>query len=107
MEENNKHVKIEETPKKIEISFDLKDCKVSKETMDFLKKQSEELEAKENKILGIYRRVAKSSARYYLPIMEQLASEDGKLELLEEVIMKSICKGWNDCFDWNVKHIIK
>lgn len=104
MAENNKHDEIEEVPKKIEFSFD---CKVSKETMDFLRKQAKELEEKENRILGIYRRVAKSSARYYLPIMEQLASEDGKLELLEEVIMKSICKGWNDCFDWNVKHIIK
>lgn len=105
VEEVTKKVEeVEEVPKKIELSFD---CKVSKETMDFFKKQSEELEAKENKIIGIYRRVAKFNARYYLPIMEQLASEDAKLELLEEVILKSICKGWNDCFDCNVKHIIK
>lgn len=92
----------EEATKPHTISFD---CQVSsKETADFFKKHMEELESKEKEILGRYRHVARFNARYYLPILQSLASDEAKEELLEDIILKTLCKGWNDCFNINVKH---
>lgn len=91
----------EEATKPHTISFD---CKVPKETADFFKKQMEELQEKENEILDAYRKIAKFNASYYLPVFDTLVGEEQKLKLLEDVILKAMCKGWNDCFDINVKH---
>lgn len=88
-------------PKEITMSFD---CEMPKETTEFFKKQMEELQEKENEILGRYRYVARLNARYYLPILKSLASDEVKEELLEDIILKTLCKGWNDCFEINVKH---
>ena len=85
----------------IELSFD---CVVPKEKVEWIRQQAEELEAKEKEILGRYRYVARLNARYYLPILQSLASDEAKEELLEDIILKAMCKGWNDCFDINVKH---
>lgn len=87
-------------PKEITMSFD---CKVSEETADFFKKQMEELQEKENEILDAYRKNAKFNASYYLPVFDTLVGEEQKLKLLEDIILKAMCKGWNDCFDMNVK----
>lgn len=90
----------DEVPMETEISFD---CKVPKETMEWINKQAVEMKKKENIILARYSTIARWNAEYYLPILQQLASEDAKLELLEDIIVKAICKGWNDCFGVNVK----
>lgn len=88
-------------PKEITMSFD---CKVSEETADFFKKQMEELQEKENEILDAYRKFAKFNASYYLPVFDTLVGEEQKFKLLEDIILKAMCKGWNDCFEINVKH---
>lgn len=88
-------------PKEITMSFD---CKVSEETAEFFKKQMEELEAEEKKILEKYRKIAKENAEYYIKVMEYTPNGEERKQLLESVIMHSLCKGWNDCFDVNVKH---
>lgn len=91
----------EEATKPHTISFD---CEVQKETADFFKKQMEELQEKENEILDAYRKNAKFNASYYLPVFDTLVEEEQKFKLLEDIILKAMCKGWNDCFDINVKH---
>lgn len=91
----------EEATKPHTISFD---CKATKETAEFFKRQMEELEAEEKKILDKYRDIAKYNAEYYAPILNKLASEESQKELLEYIIRFALCKGWNDCFDINVKH---
>lgn len=83
------------------ISFD---CEVPKETADFFKKQMEELHEKENEITDAYRKIAKFNASYYLPVFDTLVEEEQKFKLIEDIILKAMCKGWNDCFDVNVKH---
>lgn len=88
-------------PKEIKMSFD---CKFPKETAEFFKKQMEELQEKENEILDAYRKFAKFNASYYLPVFDTLVEEEQKFKLLEDIILKAMCKGWNDCFDVNVKH---
>lgn len=88
-------------PKEITTSFT---CEVSEETAEFFKKQMEELEAEEKKILEKYRKIAKDNAEHYLPCINKLESEESKKELLEYIIQFALCKGWNDCFDINVKH---
>lgn len=88
--------------KEITMSFD---CGISEETAEFFKKQMEELQEKENEILDAYRKIAKFNASYYLPVFDTLVGEEQKLKLLEDIILKAMCKGWNDCFDINVKHI--
>ena len=80
------------------------DCKATKETAEFFKRQMEELEAEEKKILDKYRDIAKSNAEHYAPILNKLASEESQKELLEYIILFALCNGWNDCFDYNVKH---
>lgn len=92
----------EEATKPHTISFD---CEVPKETADFFKKQMEELQEKENEILDAYRKFAKFNASYYLPVFDTLVEEEQKFKLLEDIILKAMCKGWNDCFDVNVKKI--
>ena len=88
-------------PKEITMSFG---CKVSEETADFFKKQMEELETEEKKILDKYGKIAKDNAEHYMPILNALESEESQKELLEYIIQFALCKGWNDCFDYNVKH---
>lgn len=88
-------------PKEITMSFE---CKMPKETADWFKKQMEELQEKENEILDAYRKFAKFNASYYLPVFDTLVEEEQKFKLLEDIILKAMCKGWNDCFDLNVKH---
>ena len=90
----------EEATKPHTISFD---CEVPKETADFFKKQMEELQEKESEILDAYRNFAKFNASYYLPVFDALVEEEQKFKLLEDIILKAMCKGWNDCFDINVK----
>jgi len=87
-------------PKKITMSFD---CVMSEETAYFFKKQMEELEAEEKKILDKYGKIAKDNAEHYMPILNNLSSEESQKELLEYIIQFALCKGWNDCFDINVK----
>lgn len=91
----------EEATKPHTISFD---CEVPKETADFFKKQMEELQEKENEILEKYAKIAKENAEYYIKVMEYTPNGEERKQLLESVIMHSLCKGWNDCFDINVKH---
>lgn len=88
-------------PKEITMSFD---CEMPEETAEFFKKQMEELHEKENEILEKYAQIAKENAEYYIKVMEYTPNGDVRKELLESVIMHSLCKGWNDCFDINVKH---
>lgn len=90
----------EEATRPHTISFD---CEVPKETADWFKKQMEELQEKENELLDAYRKFAKFNASYYLPVFDTLVEEEQKFKLLEDIILKSMCKGWNDCFDINVK----
>ena len=91
----------EEATKPHTISFD---CEVTKETANWFKKQMEELQEKENEILDAYRKNAKFNASYYLPVFDTLVGEEQKFKLLEDIILKAMCKGWNDCFELNVKH---
>lgn len=91
----------EEATKPHTISFD---CEVPNETAEFFKKQMGELQEKENEILDAYRNFAKFNASYYLPVFDTLVGEEQKFKLLEDIILKAMCKGWNDCFDLNVKH---
>lgn len=91
----------EEATKPHTISFD---CEVPKETAEFFKKQMEELQEKENEILEKYAQIAKENAEYYIKVMEYTPNGEERKQLLESVIMHSLCKGWNDCFDINVKH---
>lgn len=91
----------EEATKPHTISFD---CEVPKETAESFKKQMEELQEKENEILEKYAKIAKENAEYYIKVMEYTPDGEERKELLESVIMHSLCKGWNDCFDINVKH---
>lgn len=79
------------------------DCKATKETADWFKKQMEELQEKENEILEQYRKIAKWNARYFLHIINELKEENREF-VMEKVIMDALCRGWNDCFDYNVKH---
>jgi hypothetical protein len=87
-------------PKKITMSFD---CVMSEETANWFKKQMEELQEKENEILEKYAQIAKENAEYYIKVMEYTPNGEERKKLLESVIMHSLCKGWNDCFDYNVK----
>lgn len=91
----------EEATKPHTISFD---CEVPKETADWFKKQMEELQEKEKEILEKYAQIAKENAEYYIKVMEYTPNGEERKQLLESVIMHSLCKGWNDCFDINVKH---
>lgn len=88
-------------PNEITMSFD---CKVSEETAEFFKKQMEELQEKENEILEKYSKIAKKNAEYYLHVINDAEKDEDRKQILESVIMHSLCKGWNDCFDINVKH---
>lgn len=88
-------------PKEITMSFD---CEMPKETAEFFKKQMEELQEKENEILGKYSKIAKWNAEYYLHVINDTEKDEDRKQILESVIMLSLCKGWNDCFDVNVKH---
>jgi hypothetical protein len=80
------------------------DCKATKETADWFKKQMDELQEKENEILEKYAQIAKENAEYYIKVLEYTPNGEERKQLLESVIMHSLCKGWNDCFDYNVKH---
>lgn len=80
------------------------DCKIPKETADLFMKQMEEWQEKENEILEKYAQIAKENAEYYIKVMEYTPNGEERKQLLESVIMHSLCKGWNDCFDINVKH---
>lgn len=88
-------------PKTITMSFD---CEMPKETADWFKEQMEELQEKENKILEKYSKIAKWNAEYYLHVINDTEKDEDRKQILESVIMLSLCKGWNDCFDINVKH---
>ena len=88
-------------PKEITIQFD---CGVSEETAEFFKKQMEELHEKESEIRKTYGKIAKYNAEYYMPILRDIVNDETRTELLESIILHAICKGWNDCFDINVKH---
>lgn len=88
-------------PKEITMSFE---CEMPKETADFFKKQMEELQEKENEIRKTYGKIAKYNAEYYMPILRDIVNDETRTELLESIILHAICKGWNDCFDINVKH---
>lgn len=90
----------EEATKPHTISFD---CEVPKETADWFKKQMEELHEKENEILEKYSKIAKWNAEYYLHVINDTEKDEDRKQILESVIMHSLCKGWNDCFDTNVK----
>lgn len=87
--------------KKVTVSFD---CEIPKETQDWFKKQIEGLHEKRNEILEKYAQIAKKNAEHYIKIMEGTSDGEERKQLLESVIMHSLCKGWNDCFDTNVKH---
>ena len=89
-------------PKEITMSFD---CEMSEETAGWFKKQMEELQEKENEILEKYSKIAKWNAEYYLHVINDTEKDEDRKLILESVIMNSLCKGWNDCFDHNVKHI--
>lgn len=80
------------------------DCEMPKETADWFKKQMEELQEKENEILEKYSKIAKWNAEYYLHVINDTEKDEDRKQILESVIMHSLCKGWNDCFDINVKH---
>lgn len=88
-------------PKEITMSFD---CEMSEETADWFKKQMEELQEKESEIRKTYGKIAKYNAEYYMPILRDIVNDETRTELLESIILHAICKGWNDCFDINVKH---
>ena len=88
-------------PKSITMSFD---CEMPKETEKWFKEQMKELDEKEKDILESYAKIAKDNAEYYMPFFSDIMTEESKKELLESIIMHSLCKGWNDCFEINVKH---
>lgn len=94
-------------PKEITMSFD---CEMSEETADWFKSQMDELNKEEKKLEDLYVSIAKYNAdnlfpslfKSYLP--ENKDSDDKAKELLSAIIFSALCKGWNDCFDINVKH---
>ena len=88
-------------PKNITMSFD---CKIPKETEEWIKEQMKELHEKESEIMKTYGKIAKYNAEYYIPILRDIVNDETRTELLESIILGSICRGWNDCFDYNVKH---
>ena len=87
-------------PKEITMSFDYK---MPKETAEWFEKQMEELNKKEKEILEKYSEIAKRSAEYYLYKIDNTERDEDRKDILKSVIMNSLCKGWNDCFDTNVK----
>ena len=94
-------------PKEITMSFD---CEMSEETADWFKKQMEELDKEAKMLEDLYMAIAKNSADNLFPSLfknhlpENKDSDDKAKEVLSAIIFNSLCKGWNDCFDYNVKH---
>ena len=88
-------------PKNITMSFD---CKIPKETEEWIKEQMKELHEKESEIRKTYGKIAKYNAEYYMPILRDIVNDETRTEFLESIILHALCKGWNDCFDINVKH---
>lgn len=76
-------------------------CDPSKEFLDWMKAQSKELDEKSKRIENIYKQLSDEIASSHLNILE--ASEN-KEEYLAGLIQTALCKGWNDCFEYNVKH---
>lgn len=95
-------------PKTITMSFD---CKMPKETADWFKEQMDELNKEAKKLEDLYVSIAKYNADNLFPLLfkshlpEKTDSDDKAKELLSAIIFNALCKGWNDCFDRNVKHI--
>ena len=76
-------------------------CNPSKEFLDWMKAKSKELEDASKRIENIYKQLSDEIASSHLNILE---SSENKEEYLASLIQTALCKGWNDCFEYNVKH---
>lgn len=76
--------------------------KLTKENLEWFKKQLKELDEISEGFKKKYEQLAQETAIQNLPLLEK---SESKQKYLTELILVAICKGWNDCFDYNVKHI--
>ena len=94
-------------PKEITMSFD---CKVSEETAEFFKKQMKELTEESVRLTEHYMKSAIEMVENFIQTVGVFFEtpdkdiEDRAKTMLISYIFNAFCKGWNDCFDINVKH---
>ena len=97
----------EEATKPHTISFD---CEVPKETADWFKEQMEEMNKESIKLTEHYMKSAIEMVENFMQTVGIFFEtpdkdiEDRAKTMLISYIFKAFCKGWNDCFDINVKH---
>lgn len=95
-------------PKEITMSFD---CELPKETADWFKKQMEEMNKESVKLTEHYMKSAIKMVENFIQTVGVFFEtpdkdiEDRAKTMLISYIFNAFCKGWNDCFDRNVKHI--
>lgn len=94
-------------PKTITMSFD---CKMPKETAEAFKKQIEELNKESVKLTEHYMKSAIEMVENFMKTFGIFFEtpdkdiEDRAKTMLISYIFNAFSKGWNDCFDYNVKH---
>lgn len=96
----------EEATKPHTISFD---CEVPKETADWFKEQMEEMNKESVKFTEHYMKSAIEMVENFIQTVgiffktPDKEIEDRAKIMLISYIFNAFCKGWNDCFDINVK----
>lgn len=94
-------------PKEITTSFT---CEVSEETADWFKKQMEKLNEENVRLTEHYMKSAIEMVENFIQTVGVFFEtpdkdiEDRAKTMLISYIFNAFCKGWNDCFDINVKH---
>ena len=82
-----------------------------KETADWFKKQMEEMNKESVKFTEHYMKSAIEMVENFIQTVgiffetPDKEIEDRAKTMLISYIFNAFCKGWNDCFDYNVKHI--
>ena len=95
-------------PKTITMYFD---CEMPKETADWFKEQMEEMNKESVKFTEHYMKSAIEMVENFIQTVgiffetPDKEIEDRAKTMLISYIFNAFCKGWNDCFDYNVKHI--
>lgn len=94
-------------PKTITMSFD---CEMPKKTADWFKEQMEEMNKESVKLTEHYMKNAIEMVENFIQTVGIFFEtpdkdiEDRAKSMLISYIFNAFCKGWNDCFDINVKH---
>ena len=94
-------------PKEITMSFTRE---MSEEAADWFKKQMEELNKENVRLTEHYMKSAIEMVENFIQTVGVFFEtpdkdiEDRAKAMLISYIFNAFCKGWNDCFDINVKH---